>query len=83
MTMKMTSVAELKKHLSSYLALAEEGETIEVRKRNVPVARLIGIPRQRVNRTKLGCGKGTGNILGDITEPLVPAKNWDMLKEDA
>lgn len=43
-TMKTASVAELKKHLSSFLVLAQQGEEIEVLKRNIPVAHLLGIP---------------------------------------
>jgi len=80
-TMKTTSVADLKAHLSRYLALAQAGEEIEVRKRNVPVAHVIGVPREHANRTRLGCGQGTGRILGDLTEPLLPSDQWEMLRE--
>jgi antitoxin (DNA-binding transcriptional repressor) of toxin-antitoxin stability system len=80
MTMKTTNVAEFKKNLSSFLVLAEQGEEIEVRKRNIPVAHLIGLPHKSVNRTRLGCGKGTGRILGDLTEVLLPLDQWNMLK---
>ena len=79
-TMKTVSVAELKKHLSSFLVLAQQGEEIEVLKRNIPVARLIGIPHDSVNRTRLGCGQGTGRILGDLTESLLPPGHWNMLR---
>jgi prevent-host-death family protein len=79
-TMKTVSVAELKKHLSSFLVLAQQGEEIEVLKRNIPVARLIGIPHDSVNRTRLGCGQGTGRILGDLTESLLPPEHWNMLR---
>ncbi len=66
--MKTTSVAELKKHLSHLLLLAQKGEEIEVRKRNEPVAHLVGIAPKPANRTQLGRGQGTGRILGDLTE---------------
>jgi len=79
-TMKTVSVAELKKHLSSFLVLAQQGEEIEVLKRNIPVAHLIGIPHNSVNRTRLGCGQGTGRILGDLTESLLPPEHWNMLR---
>jgi antitoxin (DNA-binding transcriptional repressor) of toxin-antitoxin stability system len=80
MTMKTASVAELKRNLSSFIVLAQDGEDIEVLKRNVPVAHLLGIPRAATNRTRLGCGRGTGRILGDLTESLLPPGQWDMLR---
>ena len=79
-TMKTANVAEFKKNLSSFIVLAQEGEEIEVLKRNIPVAHLLGIPPKAVNRTRLGCGRGTGRILGDLTEPLLPKERWNMLK---
>ena len=79
--MKTTSVAELKKHLSQFIMLAREGEEIEVRKRNEPVAHLIGIVPKPTNRTQLGCGRGTGRIRGDLTENLLPTDHWDMLRD--
>ena len=78
--MKTASVAELKKNLSSFLVLAQQGEEIEVLKRNIPVAHLLGIPGSSVNRTRLGCGQGTGRILGDLTESLLPPERWNMLR---
>ena len=78
--MKTASVAELKKNLSSFIVLAQEGEEIEVLKRNVPVAHLLGIPHKSTNRTRLGCGLGTGRILGDLTESLLPPEQWNMLR---
>ena len=80
MTMKSTSIAELKKNLSSFLVMAQKGEEIEVLKHNIPVAHLIGIRYGAVNRTRLGCGRGTGRILGDLTESLLPSEHWNMLK---
>lgn len=83
MDMKITSIAELKRDLSSMIALAQQGEEIEVRKRNIPVAHLIGIPGPVTNRTRLGCGKGTGRILGDLTESLIPPDRWNMLRGES
>jgi len=80
MTMKTASVAELKKHLSSFLVLAQEGEEIEVLKHNIPIAHVIGIPRGTTNRTRLGCGQHTGRIVGDLTESLLPPDHWNMLR---
>jgi prevent-host-death family protein len=77
--MKVANIAELKNRISEYLAAVERGEEIEVRKRNVPIARIIPIRSQTSNQTKLGCGKGTGRIIGDITEPLMSEDDWEML----
>jgi len=46
MTSETVSVAELKAKLSSYLAKARAGETIEVTLRGQPVARITGVPEQ-------------------------------------
>ncbi len=80
MAMKVANIAELKNRLSEFLALVEKGEEIEVRKRNVPIARVVPITRKRVNRTRIGCGAGTVRIHGDLTEPLIPEAIWEMLK---
>ncbi len=80
--MKTVSVAELKKHLSHFLVLARQGEEIEVRKRNEPVAHIVGIVPKPANRTQLGRGQGTGRILGDLTESLLPTEHWNMLQGD-
>jgi prevent-host-death family protein len=77
--MKIANVAELKNRISEYLSAVENGEEIEVRKRNVPIARIVPIHKETANQTKLGCGKGTGRIIGDITEPFIPEGDWEML----
>jgi len=76
------NIADLKDGLSRYVALAEGGSQVEICRRNVPVARLVpaASPR-RSNRTRLGCGKGTGRIVGDVVEPAMPTDAWDMLRE--
>ena len=78
--MKQANIAELKNNLSYYISLVEDGEEIEVRKRNRPVARIISIAADRPNKTVIGCGVGTVVFgEGDLTEPLIPAREWDML----
>ena len=79
--MKTTNVAEFKKHLSSFLSLVEKGETIEVRRRNVPIAQVVGLPARRTNHTILGCGKGSVAFHGEVAEPLIPSRQWEMLGE--
>lgn len=79
--MKTTNVAEFKKHLSSFLALVENGETVEIRRRNVPIAQVVALPTKKKNHTVLGCGKDSVVFLGSITEPLIPAADWQMLAD--
>jgi prevent-host-death family protein len=68
--MKSANIAEVRTHLSRFLALAEKGEEIEIRRRNVPVARIVPLKPRPRNQTKLGCGAGTGKINCDLTEPV-------------
>lgn len=79
--MKTANVAEFKKHLSSFLEMAEKGEAVMICRRNIPIAQLTGIPRQAQNRTVLGCGEGSVTYHADVTEPFIPAADWDMLGE--
>ena len=74
--MKIANVAELKNRLSAYLSLVEKGEEIEIRKRNVPIARVVPLRRRTASRP-LGAGAGTVRIRGNLTEPLIPAHVWD------
>lgn len=83
LVMKVANVAELKSRLSEYLGHVERGEEIEVRKRNVPVARVVPIRRGQPNRTQLGCGLGSVQILADLTEPIIPSTEWSMLSTDS
>ena len=51
--MKIASVADFKNHLSEYLTAVQNGEELEIRKRNVPLARVSsrsrpGAPRPAV-----------------------------------
>lgn len=80
--MKMANIAELKNNLSKFLSLVEKGEEVKICKRNIPIARLAPIKtKENKNHTQLGCGQGTAQILDDLTEPMIPFENWEMLKE--
>lgn len=79
--MKVANVGELKNRISEFLSAVENGEEIEVRKRNVPIARIVPLRKRTANSMKLGCGRGTGKIIGDPTEPLIPEKDWEMHRE--
>ncbi len=79
MAMKTTNIGELKNNLSKFISLVEQGEAVEVRKRNIPIARIVPYSvAPAKNRTKLGCGLGTVKILCDLTEPMIPEDSWDM-----
>ena len=79
--MKVANIAELKNHLSDYLRLVENGETVEVARRNVPFARIVPLPKQPHNSTRLGCMRGSVTIKCDLTLPAIPEDEWDMLQE--
>lgn len=78
--MKIANIAELKNRLSEFLSHVEQGEEIEVRKRNIPIARVVPIMKAQPNRTKLGCGRNTVSIQGDLTQPLIDMDSWDGLR---
>ena len=77
--MKIANIAELKNRLSEFLSYVERGEEIEVRKRNIPIARVVPIAKVPPNRTDLGCGLNTVAIKGDLTQPLIDESNWEGL----
>ena len=74
------SVAELKAHLSRVLSKVEKGATCLVLKHNKPIAEVVPVKKRKKNRTRIGCAVGTAKIRGDLTEPLIPEGDWDMLK---
>lgn len=80
--MKIANIAEFKNKLSEYLALVDQGEEIEIRRYNVPIARVVPILGFEKNKTVLGCGKGTVKIKGSLTEPLIPQEDWHMLSNE-
>jgi len=82
MPMKIASIADLKNRISEYFSAVEKGEEVEVRKRNVPIARIVPIEKKQANLTRLGCGKGTGRILADPTAPFISEEDWHMIKEN-
>ena len=81
LAMKTANIGDLKDNLSKYINFVEQGEVVEICKRNIPIALLVPHHSKRTpNRTKLGCGLGTVRIKGDLTEPLIPEDSWDMLR---
>lgn len=81
--MKNANIADLKNNLSKFIALVEKGESVVICKRNVPIARIEPIAVETpVNRTRLGSGAGSVDILGDLTEPMIPEDQWQMLADE-
>ncbi len=80
--MKVANIAEFKNHLSEYLAAVANGEEVEIRKRNAPLARVVPFRTPGRNRTVLGCGAGTVIVKADLTEPMIPPEDWEMLQEE-
>ena len=78
--MTTANVAEIKNRFSHYLDLVAHGESVQVCKRNVAVARIVPIATAKMNKTKLGCGKGTVTIKADLTEPAMDSTDWNMLE---
>ena len=78
--MKSANIADLKAHFSEFLASVESGEEVEIRKRNVPVARIVPHKVCKGNQTKLGCLAGTVQINCDLTEPAFDESDWEMLR---
>lgn len=79
--MKMANIAEFKNQLSRFIAAVEQGEEVEIRRRNLPIARMVPVKGHGPNRTKLGSGRGSARVAGDLTEPLVPEGDWEMLRD--
>jgi antitoxin (DNA-binding transcriptional repressor) of toxin-antitoxin stability system len=78
--MKQANVAEIKQHLSDYLKEVEAGNDVGICRRNVLVARLTAVPNDQpaINKTRLGCGRGTVTFMADLTEPLISPSDWNM-----
>ena len=79
--MTTINIADLKNHLSDFLRRVEAGEELVVAKRNVPFATIVPLPKRRINQTKLGCLPHSVTVAGDLTEPAMPAADWDMHAE--
>ena len=78
--MKTANVAEFKNHLSQYLRVVKSGEPVQICNRNQLIAVLSPVEKEKENRTKLGCGKGSACIKTDLTAPVFDEADWDMLK---
>jgi antitoxin (DNA-binding transcriptional repressor) of toxin-antitoxin stability system len=64
------NIHEAKTHLSAYLAKLEEGETILLCKRNVPIAEIRPLPRKPKEPRPIGLAKGRFEVPDSFFEPL-------------
>ena len=83
--MKTLNVSEAKTHFSSVVDQVEQGETVLICRRNLPVAKITSVApdpaSQGKHRTVIGWAKGTGACIhADLTEPVLPETEWDMMK---
>ena len=70
------NVHEAKTHLSRYLERLARGETILLCKRNIPIAEIRPLPRQRNTKRPMGLAKGKFKVPRAFFEPL-PAELID------
>ncbi len=64
------NIHEAKTHLSRYLKRLEQGETILLCKRNVPIAEIRPLSEQRKQPRPVGLAKGDFKVLPDFFDPL-------------
>ena len=67
------NIHDAKTHLSKYLELLEQGETIILCRRNMPIAEIRGIPKARLGKRPIGLAKGKWKTGKKFFEPL-PSK---------
>lgn len=75
------NIATLRQDLSNILEKIQTGEECEVQKRNITIAKIIPIKPIYINKTKLGKGVGSCEIIGDIVNFSMES-DWEMLNED-
>lgn len=63
------NIHEAKTHLSNYLKRLEEGETIILCKRNVPIAEIRPLQRKAKKR-RIGVARGEFHVPNDFNAPL-------------
>ena len=70
MTMIRLNIHEAKTHLSRYLARLEEGETIILCRRNVPIAEITPIAQEPIAPRPIGLARGEFAVRQDFFAPL-------------
>ena len=64
------NIHEAKTHLSRYLELVLQGESVILCKRNTPVAEIRAIPRASAEQRPIGLAKGMFEIPDEFFAPL-------------
>ena len=85
LTMRTLNVSEAKTHFSSVVDQVEQGETVLICRRNLPVAKITSVApvgvSQGKHHTVIGWAKGTGACIhADLTEPVLAEADWEMMK---
>ncbi len=78
--MNVINIAELQNNPDKILSFIEKGEKVQIRDQSAPIAHIVPCGKKKKNRTRLGCGRGGVQINADLTEPMIPEENWEMLK---
>lgn len=74
--MKTLAASEFKAHCLAILdEVSEEGETVLILKRGLPVARLV--PTVTAETSPQATLRGTMVALDDLIEPPLPADRWE------
>ncbi len=79
---KHINIADLKNRLSELLNMVEDGDEILVCKRNIAFVKIVHLPIKQKNKSKPGFDKGKIRILGKITGPIIPEKDWHCLRDN-
>ncbi len=80
--MNIINISELQNDPDKILSFIEKGEKVQIRNQSVPIAHIVPYRKKKKNRTRLGCGRGSAQINADLTEPMIPEENWEMLKNE-
>lgn len=64
------NIHEAKTNLSRYLKDLSEDEPILLCKRNVPVAKIVGLKSKSIKKRKIGLAKGDFVVPDDFFDPL-------------
>jgi len=78
---KKVNIGMVKEHFSAYVASVEQGEAIQVCRRNRPVAELVRLKDDNAsNGTRLGSDPGSVTVKCDLTVPAISVKDWEALR---
>jgi len=78
------NIHEIKTQFSKYIDMVEDGETVVVCKRNIPVAEIRAIEKKKKRMPVFGSAAGMGKILPSFYEPMTKEelREWDGGTDD-